>query len=116
MAVCAERLNFQPGVMDYHAMLAAEHASRYVFAAPLCIGKRVLDVACGEGYGAFMLARQGATEVIGVDISDEAIAIARHRFARDDVQFLIGDVLDLPALLGEQPPFDVIVSFETIEH
>lgn len=114
--MCAERLHFQPGQMDYNAMLAAEHVGRYLFAAPHCAGKRVLDVACGEGYGAFMLARCGAAEVVGVDIAEDAIAVARQRFARDGVEFLVGDALDLPGLLGGRPPFDVIVSFETIEH
>ena len=115
-AVCAERLHFGPGQMDYNAVLAAEHVSRYAFAAPLCAGKRVLDVACGEGYGAFMLAGQGATEVIGVDIAEEAISAARDRFACGCVEFLVGDALDLPDLLGKRAPFDVVVSFETVEH
>jgi SAM-dependent methyltransferase len=102
--------------MDYHAVLAAEHASRYAFAAALCAGKRVLDVACGDGYGAFILARQGTAEVVGVDIAEEAIAVARHRFAREGVEFLCGNVLELSELLGTRAPFDVVISFETIEH
>jgi len=115
-AVSVERLHFRPGEMDYHAVQAAEHVSRYSFAAPLCTGKRVLDVACGEGYGAFILARQGAAEVVGVDVAEDAIAIARHLFARDGVEFIAGDAVDLSAILGNRPLFDVIVSFETIEH
>ena len=114
--MCAERLHFRPGQMDYHAALAAEHVSRYAFAAPICAGKRVLDVACGEGYGAFILAREGAREVVGVDIAEEALAIARSRFASNGVEFVGGDALDLSAILGNRDPFDVIVSFETVEH
>jgi ubiquinone/menaquinone biosynthesis C-methylase UbiE len=102
--------------MDYDAVLATEHVGRYTFAAPLCSGKRVLDVACGEGYGAFMLAKRGAAEVVGVDISEEAIGVAQQRFARDGIQFLAGDATDLSAVLRNRAPFDVVVSFETIEH
>jgi ubiquinone/menaquinone biosynthesis C-methylase UbiE len=115
-AMSVERLHFTSGAMEYHAVHAAEHISRYAFAAPLCAGKRVLDVACGEGYGTFILAGEGAAEVVGVDIAEDAIAVARQRFARDRVEFLAGDALHLPAVLGQRAPFDVIVSFETIEH
>jgi glycosyltransferase involved in cell wall biosynthesis/2-polyprenyl-3-methyl-5-hydroxy-6-metoxy-1,4-benzoquinol methylase len=115
-AVYAERQHFHPGQKDYHAVLAAEHISRHAFAASLCVGKRVLDVACGDGYGAFLLAQQGARVVVGVDVAEEAIAIGRHCFARDGVEFLLGNLLDLPGVLGKRAPFDVIVSFETIEH
>ncbi len=102
--------------MDYHAMHVAEHVSRYAFAAQLCAGKRVLDVACGEGYGAYLLAKLGAKSVLGVDISEEALAVARQKFAGDNVMFLAGDALQLPELLAEHDNFEVIVSFETIEH
>jgi 2-polyprenyl-3-methyl-5-hydroxy-6-metoxy-1,4-benzoquinol methylase len=53
-----------------------EHWHRYHFAARWCEGKRVLDVACGEGYGSALLAR-GASRVTGVDISPEAVAHAQ---------------------------------------
>jgi 2-polyprenyl-3-methyl-5-hydroxy-6-metoxy-1,4-benzoquinol methylase len=114
--MCAERLHFLPGQMDYHAKLAAEHVSRYRFAASVCTGRRVLDAACGEGYGSHMLAELGAASVVGVDIAEEAIAVARTRFARDGVSYIVGDVLKLPSLLKGHKPFDVIVGFETIEH
>lgn len=114
--MCAERLHFEPGRMDYNAMLAAEHVSRYQLAASVCFGKRVLDVACGEGYGSHMLAELGAASVVGVDIAQDAIAVARSRFARAGVSYVVGDALDLPSLLEGQQPFDLIVGFETIEH
>ena len=69
-----ERLHLAPGAMDYNSMLAAEHVVRYAFAAALCRGRRVLDVACGEGYGSAMLAAAGAAQVVGVDISQEAVS------------------------------------------
>ncbi|HEX5130670.1 MAG TPA: class I SAM-dependent methyltransferase, partial [Usitatibacter sp.] len=49
-----------------------EHWHRYHFAARWAAGKRVLDVACGEGYGTSVLARHAAG-VTGVDVSAEAI-------------------------------------------
>ena len=57
-----------------------EHMHRYAFAAAFGVGKRVLDAACGEGYGSALMARAGA-RVLGVDISDETVAHARQRYA-----------------------------------
>ena len=56
-----------------------EHWHRYVFARQLAKGKRVLDAACGEGYGSALLADVAAS-VVGADISDQAIAHARSRY------------------------------------
>jgi 2-polyprenyl-3-methyl-5-hydroxy-6-metoxy-1,4-benzoquinol methylase len=118
--VHAEPLHFRHRQMDYmdysHAVLAAEHVGRYAFAAPLCAGKRVLIVARGEGYGAFILARHGAAEVVSVDIAEEGISVGQKRFARDGVEFLVGDALDLSRILGNRTPFDIVISFETIGH
>ncbi|MBL8256975.1 MAG: glycosyltransferase [Pseudoxanthomonas mexicana] len=89
-----------------------EHVHRYGWARAFVSGKRVLDVACGEGYGSAMLA-ESATSVVGVDVSPDAVAHARERYGRQNLQYLLGDAaaLDLPAAW-----FDVVVSFETIEH
>jgi SAM-dependent methyltransferase len=112
----AERLHFEPGRMRYQWMTAAEHLARYGFAAPLCRGRRVLDVACGEGYGTSLLAQAGASAVVGVDVASEAIAVAEARFSAPGVRYLAGDATDLPAVLGGEAPFDLVVSYETIEH
>jgi 2-polyprenyl-3-methyl-5-hydroxy-6-metoxy-1,4-benzoquinol methylase len=118
--VRAEPLHFrhrQMNYMDYSgAVLPAEHVGRYAFAAPLCAGKRVLNVARGEGYGAFILARHGAAEVVSVDIAEEGISVGQKRFAHDGVEFLVGDALDLSRILGNRAPFDIVTSFGTIEH
>jgi len=81
-----------------------EHWHRYVFARRLAQGRRVLDAACGEGYGAAMLA-DGAVEVVGVDIDAPSIAHARE--AREHFRLLL-DVLerleaddDVEARIGE---------------
>jgi SAM-dependent methyltransferase len=90
----------------------AIHEKRYRFALPYCIGKRVLDAACGTGYGTAILAEH-AREVVGLDLSDEAIGYARERYGAPNVEFLVAD-LSNPGL--EDASFDVVVSFETIEH
>jgi SAM-dependent methyltransferase len=111
-----ERLHFEPGRMGYEWRLAAEHVVRYAFAATLCRGRRVLDVACGEGYGTYMLAQGGASAVVGVDVAADAVAMARTRFSAAGVRYLVGDATELPAVLSAEAPFDLVVSFETIEH
>ena len=111
-----ERLHFAPGGMVYDSMLAAEHIARYVLAAQVARGRRVLDIACGEGYGSALLADAGAHQVLGIDISPTAIEVARQCFAREGVAFRAGAAEQLPALLDAGLTFDLIVSFETIEH
>ena len=61
----AERLQFG-SEMAYNAMDAAEHLARYAMLRSICVGKRVLDVACGEGYGSYLLAQWGAASVTAV--------------------------------------------------
>jgi 2-polyprenyl-3-methyl-5-hydroxy-6-metoxy-1,4-benzoquinol methylase len=90
-----------------------EHWARYAFALRLAQGKRVLDAACGEGYGSAMLATAAAS-VLGVDIAADAIAHATARYgAHINLRFASGDctALELPAA-----SFDLIASFETLEH
>jgi SAM-dependent methyltransferase len=91
-------------------LVHAEHLARYGLAAQLAPGKRVLDAASGEGYGTAFLAAAGARSATGVDIDEQAIAHAR---ARHPAEFEVADVVDLPFPDGA---FDLVVSFETIEH
>lgn len=91
-----------------------EHWHRYAFALRWAPGRRVLDAACGEGYGAALLARAGAS-VTAVDVSPEALAHARERYGQlPGLVFEAGDVADLSRL--PDAGFDLIVSFETLEH
>ena len=57
-----------------------EHIHRYAFAQAFVQGRRVLDAACGEGYGSALLAGC-ADSVVGVDISEEAVGHARQPVA-----------------------------------
>jgi SAM-dependent methyltransferase len=90
----------------------AEHSARYVFAAEYARGRRVLDLACGSGYGTRMLHQAGATSVLGMDCDAAALGYARSRYGVEEVSFIQGDGCAPPQL----SPFDLIVSFETIEH
>jgi len=93
--------------------LAVDHYARYSFSLPLVRGKRVLDIACGFGYGSHMMAAHGAVEVVGMDISEEAIDYAQRFYKHDNIKYTIKDLLDLDADHGL---FDVITCFETLEH
>jgi SAM-dependent methyltransferase len=101
---------FVPGT---HGEIWVEHWHRYHFAARWVRGKRVLDVACGEGYGSAVLAREAAS-VTGVDISPEAIAHAQSEYASmRKLHFVEGSCTRLPLA---DASIDVAVSFETVEH
>ncbi|MGH8122405.1 MAG: class I SAM-dependent methyltransferase [Rudaea sp.] len=90
-----------------------EHWHRYAFARAFAQGKRVLDAACGEGYGSALLAGD-AREVLGVDIAEAAIAHASARYATlANLHFAQGDCT---ALAVPDASVDLVVSFETIEH
>ena len=102
---------FIPSVTEKY--IVAEHYQRYYSILELVKGKQVLDAACGAGYGSALMAST-ADSVIGIDIADEAIGFARNNY-RDikNVEYKVASVERLPF---EDNSFDVIVSFETIEH
>jgi ubiquinone/menaquinone biosynthesis C-methylase UbiE len=90
-----------------------EHWHRYAFAQRLASGRRVLDLACGEGYGSALLAQAGA-EVLGMDLAPEVVAHARDAYSGvAGCRFVVGSCAQIPADAGA---FDLIVSFETLEH
>jgi SAM-dependent methyltransferase len=92
--------------------IVAIHRKRYEFALPFCARNEVLDAGCGVGYGAEVLAAT-ARLIVGVDRDAEAIAYARRRYGAPNVEFLEADLLELDFADGR---FDVVCSFETIEH
>lgn len=96
---------------EFRGRIAYEHVHRYALCRESVAGKRVLDLACGTGYGSALLAQAGA-EVTAIDISPEAIREAKARHG-DHVKFLIADCHDLPF---EDGKFDVVVANEMIEH
>jgi len=90
-----------------------EHIARYNFAANYTKSKKVLDIACGSGYGSEILIDQGAKYVVGSDISKETIDYAKKQYQKENIKFILNDIkkLDFP-----DEEFDCIVSFETLEH
>jgi GT2 family glycosyltransferase/2-polyprenyl-3-methyl-5-hydroxy-6-metoxy-1,4-benzoquinol methylase/glycosyltransferase involved in cell wall biosynthesis len=98
-----------------------EHYHRYALAARFAAGKRVLDLASGEGYGAAMLAAT-ATEVVGVDLDEPTVRHARQTYADiGNLRFEQGSITDRELLDGDgtgdgDGEFDVITCFEAIEH
>lgn len=93
--------------------LRVEHYHRYAVAMQVAKDKIVLDLACGEGYGSALLSLV-ANQVIGVDISDEAIAHARTAYAaRENLRFECNSATDT-SFPNEY--FDLVISYETIEH
>jgi ubiquinone/menaquinone biosynthesis C-methylase UbiE len=91
-----------------------EHLNRYYFAINQIDlkDKKVLDIASGEGYGSEILSRY-AQNVIGVDISLEAVEYAKAKYINENLKFIQGDATKIPL---EDNSVDVVVSFETIEH
>jgi len=91
--------------------LEADVASRYNFAKKYCRDKKVLDVGCGFGLGTNIVG-EVSRYVLGIDYSNEAIKNARKNKLKN-VEF---KTLDATKLAKIRERFDVILSFEIIEH
>jgi GT2 family glycosyltransferase/2-polyprenyl-3-methyl-5-hydroxy-6-metoxy-1,4-benzoquinol methylase/glycosyltransferase involved in cell wall biosynthesis len=91
-----------------------EHYHRYALAACYTTGARVLDLACGEGFGPALLGA-GAREVVGVDSDPQTVEHAVAHYRQDNLHFTIGSMIDSD-LLADAQPFDVITCFEALEH
>lgn len=92
--------------------MRAEHYQRYYLVKQLSRGKKILDAACGEGYGSSLLSAV-AEEVVGLDIDKDAICCAKKKYEKNNLSFRVGSIENLPF---ENKCFDIVVSFETIEH
>ncbi len=96
------------GREDY---LSLQHIDRYIFAKNiLSPGMKVLDIACGTGYGTAILVNHGC-DVTGGDYSADTISFAKEVW--DYEKFVQADALSLQ--FGDNT-FDAVVTFETIEH
>jgi SAM-dependent methyltransferase len=115
-SISLERL--VPDDLDANDSTGAEtldlHLARYRFAQGFVTKGRVLDCACGVGYGSALLAQADArpAEVVGVDIDPAAISYAQRHYSAKNLSFKAGD----GAQLSDEHGFDTIVSLETVEH
>ena len=90
------------------------HLERYRFAARQERPGRLLDIACGVGYGTRLLRDENRQVrfALGVDLCQESVAYARQRYGRDGVEYRVGDAMRFEDSEG----FDTIVCLETVEH
>jgi len=89
-----------------------DHLARYKFIECYVTNKVVLDVGCGNGYGTYRLAEK-AEKVIGVDISKEVVGYAKEHYLATNLYYRI---MDATKLEFRDETFDVICSFDVIEH
>ena len=88
---------------------------RYVFAKTWTKGKKVLDAATGQGYGAGILLSLGAGSVFGIDTDEKAIENANNLLKSPKAQFKVCDIFNLTESFKDDE-FEVCVSLETFEH
>lgn len=107
-----ERLYLGKTVTDEASL--NEHFDRYRFAISLMPeGATVLDAACGTGYGTQLLSKK-AKEVFGVEISEHALEWGKAHHQEKNIQFINSNLNN--TLPFESNTFDMITSFETLEH
>lgn len=96
----------------YDRALLMSHLCAYRTAASHAAGRRVLEIGCGSGYGAYYLAHV-AREVTAINVNREALDRAQALFRRANLTYvdMEGTRLDFP-----DGRFDVVGSFQVIEH
>ena len=108
-----ERLSLEAVSAD--TLIACEHVHRYRIAAALCAGLRVVDLACGSGYGSVIL-RETASSVLGVDNDAATVDMARVTVGADnDIRFEAADAVEFLSR-REHDDWDALVCLEGLEH
>lgn len=101
---------FLPWMAD--PVINYEHLHRYRAARDLADGRRVLDLASGEGYGSALLAA-AASSVVGLDLDPLAVAHAAATYRGPGLAFVQGSITETPFRAAQ---FDLVVCFEALEH
>ena len=99
-----------------HRYARSKDRARYIFAARYIDGNRILNMACGDGYGSDFLLKGKETVVCGMDISGKAIRSAKVKYGTKkgkNLKYIVGNVYEIPF---KKRYFDTVVSIETIEH
>jgi 2-polyprenyl-3-methyl-5-hydroxy-6-metoxy-1,4-benzoquinol methylase len=100
-------------IPDYsYQQTEKEHFQRYELICRYIKNKKVLDIACGTGRGSYMMAMGGADTICGVDIDADTIRYASFRNFHLKIIYQIGDATKFISA----NKFEVIISFETVEH
>ena len=86
---------------------------RYFEALKYTNDKFVLDIACGIGWGSYVISKSGARKCIGVDISEIAIITARENFVSTNLEFVLSEENKIPL---SNDTIDVVGNFDIIGH
>ncbi len=107
--------------LDKESDIYREHYERYRFAVDKIkqfnknkTPVKILDIACGSGYGSKLIADLESVEIWGGDINREVIELAQNKY--QTTKNLLFKIMEADNLLFEDNFFDIVVSFETIEH
>ncbi|GAB4334669.1 MAG: hypothetical protein Kow0099_06840 [Candidatus Abyssubacteria bacterium] len=92
--------------MRERQMAAYHKALEYVH------GRKVLEIGCGEGIGASILAQEAAS-IVAIDYSEEALETAHARYGGSNIEFRL---MKVPPIHFNDGFFDVVISFQMIEH
>ena len=83
---------------------------RYMYARQFVYGN-VVDIACGVGYGSYLMSKNpDVKSIVGYDRAEKAINQAKNNFCTDKTKFILGD----PETV--EGKYDILVCLETIEH
>ena len=107
-----ERTTVSPSTESLHKSEYPDHWERYEFAATFVEGKKVIDIACGPGYGTALLSTKSGNITIGLDVDEEVVEGATKNYGHM-AEFKKADGYTWPV---ESSSFDVVVSLETFEH
>jgi ubiquinone biosynthesis O-methyltransferase len=103
---------FVPEKLKESDEIYQEHLERYRFACHYVKDLVVLDAACGAGFGSRMMS-DFAKQVYGIDISKESVEYAKEKYSNKNIVY---EQMDVAKITYPENFFDVVVSFETIEH